>query len=376
MTFIKAGPAWPAAISTAPEDGRPELSVVVPMRNEAGNLDTLFHRLLPALDGLDMEYEVVCIDDGSTDATWAALLAWRAREPAIRLLSLSRNFGKEIALTAGIDAASGDAVVLIDADLQHPPELIAELLAKWREGYDMIYASRRSRATDSRLRRFLSRSFYALFDRFSDIQLPPGAGDFRLLDRKVVDALNSMPERARFLKGLFAWVGFRQIGIAYEPAERRAGATTWSLARLTAFAIDGLASFSTFPLVVAGYLGAILAVPSLLLGLYFVVRTLVWGVDVPGYASVMVAVLLLGSIQLLTLGLFGAYLGRVFAEVKGRPLYLVSEKLGFGESADALSSPSRRGHRAARRDAGAASQSVSGAPPAARAPSPAASGDP
>jgi polyisoprenyl-phosphate glycosyltransferase len=357
-------------------DDVPELSIVVPVYNEGANLEAFFERLDATLARLEISAEIVCVDDGSRDDSWERLAARQRRDPRLRLVRLSRNFGKDIALSAGLKHSAGLAVVPIDADLQHPPELIAELLAKWREGYDMIYASRRSRATDSRLRRFLSRSFYALFDRFSDIRLPPGAGDFRLLDRKVVDALNSMPERARFLKGLFAWVGFRQIGIAYEPAERRAGATTWSLARLTAFAIDGLASFSTFPLVVAGYLGAILAVPSLLLGLYFVVRTLVWGVDVPGYASVMVAVLLLGSIQLLTLGLFGAYLGRVFAEVKGRPLYLVSEKLGFGEAADALSSPSRRGHRAARPGAGAASRSASGAPPAARAPSPAASGDP
>jgi glycosyltransferase involved in cell wall biosynthesis len=233
-------------------------------------------------------------------------------------------------------------VVPIDADLQHPPELIGEFVAKWRDGYDMVYAVRRSRATDSRLRRTLSAVFYRLFARLADVEMPQGAGDFRLLDRRVVDVLNAMPERARFMKGLFAWVGFRHIGVEFEPGERAAGESTWSLTRLAGFAIDGLASFTTFPLIVAGYIGAVLAVPSLLLGMFFILRTLVWGVDVPGYASVIVAVLMLGSIQLLTLGLFGAYLGRVFAEVKGRPLYVVSERQGFPHSLPTRETPPSR----------------------------------
>lgn len=310
---------------------RPELSIIVPVYNEAANLDAFFMRLDPVLARQGLNAEIVCIDDGSRDNSWALLVERQRCDPRLRLIRLSRNFGKDIALSAGLQHAAGRAVIPIDADLQHPPELIETLVARWREGYDMVYAQRQSRETDSWLRRQFSRAFYALFRRFSDIQMPPGAGDFRLLDRRVVDALNAMPERARFMKGLFAWVGFKQIGIGYEPGPRQGGASAWSLTRLAAFAVDGLASFSTFPLVIAGYLGAILAVPSLLLGVFFTVRTLVWGVDVPGYASVMVAVLLLGSIQLLTLGLFGAYLGRVFAEVKGRPLYIVSERAGFEE---------------------------------------------
>lgn len=351
----------------------PDLSIVVPVYNEAANLDAFFARLDPVLQRLGLSSEIVCVDDGSRDESWSRLVERQKTDPRLRLVRLSRNFGKDIALSAGLQHTAGLAAIPIDADLQHPPELIEALIARWREGYDMVYASRRSRETDSWLRSFFSRSFYSLFRRFSDIQLPAGAGDFRLLDRRVVDTLNSMPERARFMKGLFAWVGFRQIGIAYEPEPRRAGASAWSLTRLVAFAVDGLASFSTFPLVVAGYLGAVLAVPSLLLGLFFVVRTLVWGVDVPGYASVMVAVLLLGSIQLLTLGLFGAYLGRVFAEVKGRPLYIVSERAGFAET---VSNPSRRGHRAAGPDADGCDPGPSAAPPGARAPSRAAAGDP
>lgn len=320
----------------------PDLSVVVPMFNEAPNLDAFFRRLDAALAPVDLRVEIVCVDDGSSDDTWRRLQERQARDGRLRLVRLSRNFGKDIALSAGLQHAAGRAAVPIDADLQHPPELIAAFVAKWREGYDMIYAVRRSRATDSRLRRTLSVAFYRLFARLADIEMPAGAGDFRLLDRRVVDALNAMPERARFMKGLFAWVGFRHTGIEYDPGERAAGGSSWSLTRLAGFAIDGLASFTTFPLVVAGYIGAVLAVPSLLLGMFFVIRTLVWGVDVPGYASVMVAVLMLGSIQLLTLGLFGAYLGRVFAEVKGRPLYVVSERQGFADVAPIREGPNRR----------------------------------
>jgi glycosyltransferase involved in cell wall biosynthesis len=360
----------------------PDLSIVVPVYNEAANLDSFFARLDPVLERLGLRAEIVCVDDGSRDDCWSLLAARQRHDPRLRLVRLSRNFGKDIALSAGLQHAAGRAVIPIDADLQHPPELIDTLIARWREGYDMVYAQRQSRATDSWLRRQFSRAFYSVFKNFSDIQMPPGAGDFRLLDRRVVDTLNAMPERARFMKGLFAWVGFRQTGVGYEPGPRQGGTSAWSLTRLVAFAVDGLASFSTFPLLVAGYIGAILAVPSLLLGAFFVVRTLVWGVDVPGYASVMVAVLLLGSIQLLTLGLFGAYLGRVFAEVKGRPLYIVSERAGFEtgalgtESGAAFSNPSRPGHRAARQDAGGSSPSPPAVPPAARAPSRAAGGDP
>jgi glycosyltransferase involved in cell wall biosynthesis len=330
------------AISQSPDAARdaaapPGLSIVVPAYNEAANLDAFLVRLEPVIDALGFKTEIVFVDDGSTDNTWARLMQHSARDPRLRLVRLSRNFGKDIALTAGLRHTRGHAVVPIDADLQHPPELIKTFVEKWREGYDMVYAVRVSRATDSKLRRFLSNAFYSLFARLTNTQMPRGAGDFRLLDRRVVDTLNDMPERARFMKGLFAWIGYRHVGVDYEPGERMAGLSAWSFQRLVGFAIDGLASFSRFPLVVAGYLGVILAVPALLLGLFFVIRTLFWGVDVPGYASVIVAVLFLGGIQLLTLGLFGAYLGRVFDEVKGRPLYIVSERAGFG--ADASSEP-------------------------------------
>jgi glycosyltransferase involved in cell wall biosynthesis len=320
----------------------PELSIVVPIFNEAAGLDAFFARLNPVLDRIGLPVEIVCVDDGSRDHSWSLLAQRRERDARLRLVRLSRNFGKDIALACGLAHTRGHAVIPIDADLQHPPELISEFIEKWRGGYDMVYGVRRSRITDSRLRRLASVAFYRLFARVSDLRMPAGAGDFRLLDRRIVDILNQMPERARFNKGLFAWVGFRHIGVDYDIANRGAGDSTWSMHRLMAFAVDGLASFSTFPLVVSGYVGAALALPSLLLGAYFVLRTLIYGTDVPGYASVMVAVLLLGSIQLLTLGLFGAYLGRVFEEVKRRPLYIVSERRGFDERGAVLTE-SRRG---------------------------------
>lgn len=318
------------AVSTSESvDSRPVLSVVVPMHNEAGNVDAFFHRLLPALDRLSLRYEVLCVDDGSTDATWGNLLVWRAREPAVRLLSLSRNFGKEIALTAGIDAASGDAVVLIDADLQHPPELIETFLAKWRAGYEMVYAQRRDRSTDGWLRRHASRAFYWTFGRLADVEMPNGAGDFRLLDRKVVEALKSMPERARFMKGLYAWVGFRHTGVPFDPEQRHDGRSTFGMTRLFRFAMDGLVSFSTAPLKACGYLGAMIALPSMIAGFYFLFRTLILGVDVPGYASIIVAVMVLGGVQLLSLGVIGAYIGRLYEETKQRPLYILRQTEGI-----------------------------------------------
>jgi len=318
---------------------RPVLSVVVPMRNERANVDAFFERVLPALDRLALAYEVICVDDGSTDATWGHLLVWRAREPAIRLVSLSRNFGKEIALTAGLDAAQGDAVVLIDADLQHPPELIETLIAKWRAGYDMVYAQRRDRSTDGLLRRAAARGFYWTFGRIADVEMPNGAGDFRLLDRKVVEALKSMPERARFMKGLYAWVGFRHTGVPFDPEPRHDGRSTFRFANLLRFAMDGLVSFSTAPLRACGYLGALIALPSVAAGFYFMFRTLIQGVDVPGYASIIVAVMVLGGVQLLSLGVIGAYIGRLYEETKRRPLYIVRQTEGLDPAGERRQRP-------------------------------------
>jgi glycosyltransferase involved in cell wall biosynthesis len=311
------------------ETAAPVLSVIVPMFNEASNVDALFARLVPAVEGLRQPYEIICIDDGSRDDTLARLVALRERYPALKVVALSRNFGKEIALTAGLQHAAGRAAIPIDADLQHPPEIIPRLVEKWREGFDVVYAVRRSRETESLTRRLSAGGFYWMFKKLSDIPLPKDAGDYRLLDRRVVDAINSMPERSRFMKGIFAWVGFRQTGVTYDVERRRQGSSGWSARKLFHFAVDGLTSFSNFPLIAWGYVGAVIASSSLVTGGYFVVRTLIHGVDVPGYASLMVAVLFFGGVQLITLGIIGSYIGRIFQEVKRRPLYLVRETYGF-----------------------------------------------
>lgn len=320
----------------------PVLSVIVPMFNEASNVEGLFARLVPAIESLSLTYEIVCIDDGSRDDTLARLLALRTRYPAIKVVALSRNFGKEIALTAGLQHAAGRAAIPIDADLQHPPEIIPRLVAKWREGFDVVYAVRKSRGTETAMRRLSAWGFYWIFKRLSDVPLPKDAGDYRLLDRRVVDAINSMPERSRFMKGIFAWVGFRQIGVDYDVEPRREGHSGWSARKLFHFAVDGVTSFSNFPLIAWGYVGAIIASTSLVAGGYFVIDTLIHGVDVPGYASLIVAVLFFGGVQLITLGIIGSYVGRIFQEVKRRPLYLVRETHGFAaDKEDAPQPPVR-----------------------------------
>jgi glycosyltransferase involved in cell wall biosynthesis len=236
-----------------------ELSVVVPMYNEELNIDYLFERLVPVLDRLNMKYEIVCVDDGSKDNTLNYLVAHHLRNPAIKVVNLSRNFGKEIALTAGIDHATGAAVVPIDADLQDPPELIEELVAKWREGYDVVYATRRLRRGESWFKRLSANAFYQTIGRMSPVEIPRNTGDFRLLDRRVVDALKQLPERNRFMKGLFAWVGFKQTSILYDRPQRYKGVTKWNYRRLWNLAIDGITSFSFLPLKVWSYIGLALS---------------------------------------------------------------------------------------------------------------------
>lgn len=305
------------------------ISVVVPLYNEEDNIDYLFDRLLSVLDRLNTSYEIICVNDGSKDNTIGCLIEHHYRNPAIKVVNLSRNFGKEIAMTAGIDRASGAAVIPIDADLQDPPELILELVAKWQEGYDVVNARRRSRRGESWLKRFTANAFYEIIGRMSRIPIPRDTGDFRLLDRRVVDSLKQMPERNRFMKGLFAWVGFKQTTIMFDRDPRLKGKTTWNYWRLWNFALDGITSFSLIPLKVWGYVGLMLSLLSLLYASFLVIRTLIFGIDVPGYASLMVAVLFLGGIQLLTLGIVGEYVGRIYEEVKKRPLYLVREAYGF-----------------------------------------------
>jgi glycosyltransferase involved in cell wall biosynthesis len=309
------------------------LSIVVPIFNESLNLDGFFARLLPVLEGLGEPFEVVCIDDGSKDDSVARLTARSAADPRIKLLVFSRNFGKEAALSAGLAHAMGDAVIPIDADLQHPPELIPEMVAKWREGYDVVYAVRRARTGQGLLSRLQAKAFYWLFEKLSEVPLPPEVGDFRLLDRKVVDAINAMPERTRFMKGIFAWVGFRQTGLPYTQEERQFGETSFNLMRLLRFAFDGLIAFSDMPLRMWTVIGSVVSGFAFFYIVVRLIRTLLYGIDVPGYESIIVTILFLGGVQLITLGIIGHYLGRVFNEVKGRPLYIVRERHGLDDPA-------------------------------------------
>jgi polyisoprenyl-phosphate glycosyltransferase len=311
-----------------------EISIVIPLYNEEPNIDYLFERLEDLFNCLQLSYELVCVNDGSTDNTMPYLLKHHYRNSAIKIVNLSRNFGKEIALTAGIDYAQGAAIIPIDADLQDPPELIEQFIEKWREGYDVVYATRRSRMGESKLKQFTANAFYRVIGRMSEVPIPGDTGDFRLLNRPVVEALKQMPERTRFMKGLFAWVGFKQTSIIYDRAPRYKGNTKWNYWKLWNFALDGIISFSLGPLKIWSYIGLFLSLIAFLYAIFLVVRTLIYGIDVPGYASLMVVILFLGGMQLVTLGVMGEYLGRVYEEVKGRPLYLVGSCYGFQSNYD------------------------------------------
>jgi len=306
-----------------------KISVVVPLYNEEENIDALFRRLLAVLEALNTSYEIVCVNDGSRDNTLKNLLEYHQRYPQIKVVNLSRNFGKDTAMSAGIDYSQGMAVIPIDADLQDPPELIAEMIEKWHEGYDVVYASRLVRIGESWFKRFSAEGFYQVINKLSRVSIPPNTGDFRLIDRRVVESIKKMPERQRFMKGIFAWVGYKQTSILFDREPRYQGQTKWNYWKLWNFAIDGITSFSFLPLKVWTYVGLIIALVSLVYASFLILRTIIFGIDVPGYASLMVAVLFLGGIQLLTLGIIGEYIGRVYEEVKGRPLYLVRDCYGF-----------------------------------------------
>ena len=310
------------------------ISVVVPVYNEQENLDYLFQRLLGVLQGLGLIYEIICINDGSRDDTLKDLVDYHHRYPEIKIVNLSRNFGKEIALSAGLDYTQGKVVVIIDADLQDPPELIGELLGKWREGYDVVYATRRSRAGETWLKRFTAFGFYRVLNLLSEVAIPDNTGDFRLLDRRVVEALRQLPERNRFMKGLFSWVGYKQTAVMFDRPPRHRGSSSWNYWKLWNFALEGLTSFSFMPLKIWSYVGLAIAIPAVFYATYLILRTLIFGIDVPGYASLMVAVLFFGGIQLVTLGVIGEYLGRIYQEVKGRPLYFVRDIYGFEQPKD------------------------------------------
>lgn len=301
----------------------PLLSVVVPVYNEERVLFEFHRRLTSVLNSIDGSCEVVYINDGSKDGTAALLGELRRTDLRVAIVNLSRNFGKEIALTAGLDYCKGEATVVIDADLQDPPELIPELLARWREGFDVVYATRVSRDGETFLKKLTARQFYLVMKRLSRIEIPVDTGDFRLLSRRAVDALSELREHHRFMKGLFAWIGYPQTFISYDRDPRFAGDTKFSYWKLWNFAIEGVTSFTTAPLKIASYLGLATATVALLYAAWIIYKTLCFGDPVAGYPSMMVALLFIGGIQLITLGIIGEYLGRVFNETKSRPLYFV-----------------------------------------------------
>jgi glycosyltransferase involved in cell wall biosynthesis len=311
---------------------RPDISLVIPVFNEAQNLRSLAARLASAIDTCDVSYEAIFVDDGSSDESLEILRDLCAEEPRFRALSLSRNFGKEVAIVAGLDDTLGRAVVIMDADLQHPPEVVPQFIEKWREGYKNVYGQRIDRATDPKLRAALTRVFYRLLENFGDVRLPPGAGDFRLLDRQAVDALLTMRERARFNKGLFAWIGFKSIGVPFDVEGRAGGTSKFNFVQLARFALDGLMSFSSIPLKVWTYVGLAISAFAIAMAGYYWARTMVFGVDTPGFPTLVVSIAFFSGVQLISLGVLGEYVARIFNEVKGRPLYLVAERLGENEA--------------------------------------------
>ena len=306
-----------------------DLSILIPMHNEQDVLEKLFARLKPCIEQVTHNYEIICVNDGSKDNTLALLRDYHAKDSRIKIISLSRNFGKEAALTAAIEHCVGDAVIPIDADLQDPPELIPEMWAKWKEGFQVVLATRKSRPGDSWLKRVTALGFYDVMNRMSTVKIPRNTGDFRLMDRAVVEAVKHLHERTRFMKGIFAWVGYKTYTIYFDRENRAAGNTSWNYRRLWHFALDGIFSFTTMPLRVWTYMGAVISLFAFVYALWIIFTTMVHGVALPGYASLMVAVLFMGGIQLISLGVIGEYVGRIYRETKQRPIYLVGEKIGF-----------------------------------------------
>ena len=300
-------------------------SVVVPCYNESENVQMFYQRTSKVLDSLDKSWEIIAVNDGSKDDTLEKLLELHHKDNRLKVINLSRNFGKEIALTAGLDHSNGDVTIPIDADLQDPPEFIPELVKKWEEGFDVVYAVRSSRKGESFLKKITSFVFYRIMARFTKFELPRDTGDFRLMDRNVIEKLKEVREYHRFMKGLFTWVGFKQIGVQYDRDPRYAGKTKWNYWKLFNFAIEGITSFSTFPLRIASYLGFLIATLSSILGVVLLVRYITFDSITPGYTSTIVVTLFLGGIQLFFLGVLGEYIGRIFNETKGRPLYIVRD---------------------------------------------------
>jgi glycosyltransferase involved in cell wall biosynthesis len=326
-------PAVPSAFATvappAQRPVRPSLSLVLPCRNEARNLETLLPLLLVRLGRLAERWEVVLVDDGSTDDTVAVMRKWCQR-PGFAAVELSRNFGKEAALTAGLAQARGQVVVSMDADLQHPPRLLEDMLAHWRDGADVVYAVKATRADEGTVKRLGSRAFYRLLNAFERFEVPADGGDFRLMDRAVVDALLALPERNRFMKGLYAWVGFKAVPLPYVPEERAHGRSHFKFRDLLGLSVDGLTAFTTWPLRLATFCGVVVALAAMAYGAYEAINYFVVGNSVSGWTTIVVGLTVLLGIQMILLGIMGEYIGRIFEEVKGRPIYVVKDIHGTG----------------------------------------------
>jgi glycosyltransferase involved in cell wall biosynthesis len=317
------------------------LSVVVPAYNEEEVLPIFHKRLSATLNTVDMRSEVVYINDGSTDNTLRIMQTFRKEDPNTAIIDLSRNFGKEIAVTAGLDHANGDIVVIIDADLQDPPELIPEFIKHWEDGYDVVYGKRITRSGETIIKKATAYVFYRVIKKFSRIYIPEDAGDFRLLSRRSVDSLKYLREQHRFMKGLFAWIGYSQKAVPYRRDPRYKGKTKWNYLKLWNFALEGFTSFTIAPLKIATYLGVATAIAGFIYAIFVICKTLIYGDPVKGYPSLMVVILFLGGIQLLTIGILGEYLGRIFNETKQRPLYFVNEyKPSAASQSQPIKSPS------------------------------------
>lgn len=305
------------------------ISIVVPFYNEEAAIAAFYATLRAVLEKIeDIDFEIICIDDGSSDTTLGKLKELHRQDSRFEVISFSRNFGKEAALTAGLDAARGDALIPMDADLQDPPELLLKMIKAWEGGAEVVLARRSDRSSDTFLKRKTAELFYRVHNKLSDVSIPENVGDFRLIDRIVIEALKELPERQRFMKGLFAWVGFRTTVVDYERQPRTAGVSKFSGWRLWNFAIEGITSFSAVPLKFWSYLGGLGAIFTSGYAAFIVLRTLVHGVDIPGYASLLVAILFFGSVQLIGIGVLGEYIGRIYMETKKRPLYLIRERYG------------------------------------------------
>ncbi len=311
---------------------RIELSVVLPIHNEERLLAELYERLSKVLDGMGLEYEVILVNDGSRDRSWDGILELCRADARVRGVDLSRNFGHQVAITAGIHLSRGEAVVVMDSDLQDPPELIPELYARYREGYDVAYAQRRARAGETWFKKTTANFFYRLLTRLTNLPIPLDTGDFRLMSRRVVEGLRAMGEHSRFVRGMVTWIGFRQIAVPYDRQPRGAGETKFSIFRMVRFALDGITGFSHRPLQIASHFGILCALASLAFMGFFVLYWLAGGTGlVPGWTSLIVVSLFLGGVQLIAIGILGEYVGRVYEEVKRRPLYLLSDQVNFDE---------------------------------------------